>query len=358
MISYYDIRAARTAMRALQNKPLRRRKLDIHFSIPKDNPSDKDMNQGTLVVFNLDPSVSNDDLLKIFGVYGEVKEIRETPHKKHKFIEYYDVRAAEAALRSLNRIDIAGKRIKLEPSRPGGAHRNMMQQLTREMEQDDTRSYRHQVGSPITNSPPGSWAQFSISSENNLLQNLSRSPTAGAINPGINHFPGLASSLPSLMSNPVKIAPIGKDQGRVNHADQVFSNGNSSYGVPIQHSQSFPEHENGMISSSPRTVSLLVPQSQMHLVWGPQLDHSFSGIVLLSTQRIPSLLLSGKRLLWDICSHPMVMDRVKGKGYHIQIAMPLYLLHHITIITLDQLHLVFRWRGNMAISPNLLMHFL
>lgn len=35
MISYYDIRAARSAMRALQNKPLRRRKLDIHFSIPK-----------------------------------------------------------------------------------------------------------------------------------------------------------------------------------------------------------------------------------------------------------------------------------------------------------------------------------
>ena len=35
MISYYDIRAARTAMRMLQHKPLRRRKLDIHFSIPK-----------------------------------------------------------------------------------------------------------------------------------------------------------------------------------------------------------------------------------------------------------------------------------------------------------------------------------
>lgn len=35
MISYYDIRAARNAMRSLQNKPLRHRKLDIHFSIPK-----------------------------------------------------------------------------------------------------------------------------------------------------------------------------------------------------------------------------------------------------------------------------------------------------------------------------------
>jgi len=33
------------------------------------------MNQGTLVVFNLDLSVSNDDLLQIFGAYGEVKEV-------------------------------------------------------------------------------------------------------------------------------------------------------------------------------------------------------------------------------------------------------------------------------------------
>ena len=41
----------------------------------QDNPSEKDINQGTLVIFNLDPSVSNEDLRKIFGVYGEVKEV-------------------------------------------------------------------------------------------------------------------------------------------------------------------------------------------------------------------------------------------------------------------------------------------
>ena len=35
MISYYDIRAAQSARRALQNMPLRRRNLDIHYSIPK-----------------------------------------------------------------------------------------------------------------------------------------------------------------------------------------------------------------------------------------------------------------------------------------------------------------------------------
>ncbi|KAL2476593.1 Protein MEI2-like 5 [Abeliophyllum distichum] len=199
MISYYDIRAARTAMRALQNKPLRRRKLDIHFSIPKENPSEKDINQGTLVVFNLDASVTNDDLRQIFGAYGEVKEIRETPHKRHhKFIEFYDVRAAEAALKALNRSDIAGKRIKLEPSRPGGARRSLMQQLSQDLEQDETRSFLHQVGSPITNSPPGSWSNFGSPVEHNSFPGYSQSPGLGNLSPvGSNHLPGLASILPS-----------------------------------------------------------------------------------------------------------------------------------------------------------------
>jgi len=35
MISYFDLRAAQRAMQALQSKPLRSRKLDIHYSIPK-----------------------------------------------------------------------------------------------------------------------------------------------------------------------------------------------------------------------------------------------------------------------------------------------------------------------------------
>jgi RNA recognition motif-containing protein len=38
---------------------------------------------------------------------------------KHlKFVEFYDVRAAEAALRALNRVEISGKQIKLEPGHP------------------------------------------------------------------------------------------------------------------------------------------------------------------------------------------------------------------------------------------------
>ncbi|KAK2989458.1 hypothetical protein RJ640_023616, partial [Escallonia rubra] len=252
MISYYDIRAARTAMRALQNKPLRRRKLDIHFSIPKDNPSEKDINQGTLVVFNLDASVSNDDLRQIFGTYGEVKEIRETPHKRHhKFVEYYDVRAAEAALKSLNRSDIAGKRIKLEPSRPGGARRKY--QLSHELEQDETRTFRHQVGSPLTNSPPGNWTNFSSSAEHSPVQSFSRTPGLETLSPiNNNHLPGLASILSNHVSNPLKVAPIGKDQGRGGHLNLVIPNTKATQGASYQHSHSFSEQK---LSVSPGPIS-------------------------------------------------------------------------------------------------------
>ncbi|XP_057796116.1 protein MEI2-like 2 isoform X4 [Salvia miltiorrhiza] len=254
MISYYDIRAARTAMRALQSKPLRRRKLDIHFSIPKDNPSEKDVNQGTLVVFNLDASVSNDDLRQIFGAYGEVKEIRETPHKRHhKFIEFYDVRAADAALKALNRSDIAGKRIKLEPSRPGGARRSLMQQLSQEQEQDEARAFLHQVGSPLADSPPGTWTNYGSPVERNSLHGYSSTPKLGSLSPvGNNHLTGLASILPSHASNPVKIAPIGKDPGRMTHPNQVVSKANNTQGVAFQNHYSIPDPN---LSSSPGPVS-------------------------------------------------------------------------------------------------------
>ncbi|KAI4295379.1 hypothetical protein L6164_035430 [Bauhinia variegata] len=272
MISYYDIRAARTAMRALQNKPLRRRKLDIHFSIPKDNPSDKDINQGTLVVFNLDPSVSNEDLRQIFMAYGEVKEIRETPHKRHhKFIEYYDVRAAEAALKSLNRSDIAGKRIKLEPSRPGGARRNLMLQINQELEPDESRSFRLQVGSPLTNSPPGNWLHVNSPVEHNLMQTMSKSPGSRIMSPTTgNHSPGLASILQPQVSNTIKGATIGKDLGKSIYGEHLYATNSSSHGAAFQ-SHSLPEpdftqYQGALPSFGPSTSN----GSSMETLSGPQ----------------------------------------------------------------------------------------
>ncbi|KAG2702860.1 hypothetical protein I3760_06G110300 [Carya illinoinensis] len=149
MISYYDIRAAHNAMKALHNRPVRCRKLDIHYPLPKDNPCEKDISQGTLVVFNLDSSVSNDELHQIFGAYGEIKEIRETPQRSlHKFIEFFDVRAAEAALHALNKSDIAGRQIKLEPSHPRGSRR-LMQRFSSELTLDDRGPYLQHNGPPV-----------------------------------------------------------------------------------------------------------------------------------------------------------------------------------------------------------------
>ncbi|TKY60530.1 MEI2 1 [Spatholobus suberectus] len=136
MISYHDLRAAQNAMQALQNRPLRSRNLDIHYSIPKVNAPEKDIGHGTLMLSGLDSSILNDDLKQIFGFYGEIKEIYEYPEMNHhKFIEFYDVRAAEDALRALNKIDIAGKQIKLEPGHPSLMHQSHKGQDERDLGQ-------------------------------------------------------------------------------------------------------------------------------------------------------------------------------------------------------------------------------
>ncbi|KAK4361282.1 hypothetical protein RND71_020234 [Anisodus tanguticus] len=309
MISYFDIRAARTAMRALQNKPLRRRKLDIHFSIPKDNPSDKDVNQGTLVVFNLDPSVSNDDLRQIFGAYGEIKEIRETPHKRHhKFIEYYDVRAAEAALRSLNRSDIAGKRIKLEPSRPGGARRNIVLQSNQEPEQDDSWTFRHPLGSSIGNSSPGNWPQFGSPIEHVSTQSTGTSPGFRSLSPTIgNNLHGLASILHPRASS-MRVAPIGEDRTMSGLAD--FPNG-SNHGAPFPQSHSFPEPKiqfGGTVSSlgaSNTNGSAVETLSGPQFLWGsPKLHPQQSNSSSWKTQSLANAFaLSGQGDRFSLSNH-------------------------------------------------------
>ncbi|RRT50552.1 hypothetical protein B296_00043351 [Ensete ventricosum] len=153
----------------------------------------------TLFVRNINSNVEDSELQLLF-------EIRETPHKRnHKFIEFYDVRAAEAALRSLNKSDIAGKRIKLEPSRPV----------------------------------------------------FSQSQNGLAMSPIVNdHLPGIGSVVPPMLSTSVKIAPIGKDQTRLNHADHIISSSSLLHGGGYQHSHSFPDHScGGMTSASGNLAS-------------------------------------------------------------------------------------------------------
>jgi len=140
MATFFDIRAAQYSLESLEGELLAGIPLSVHFSIPMEGKHDKGLNNGTLVVFNLDSSVSAGTLKGIFSSYGAVKEIRETPNKRHhRFVEFYDVRHSVAALHGLNRTEIGGKRVKIESSRPGGARCALNQQLRRTLEEEEMK---------------------------------------------------------------------------------------------------------------------------------------------------------------------------------------------------------------------------
>ncbi|XP_020253576.1 protein MEI2-like 4 isoform X2 [Asparagus officinalis] len=271
MISFYDIRASQNAMISLQNKPLRGWKLDIHFSIPKDNPSDKD-NQGTLVVFNLDSSISNDDLHQIFGVYGEIKEICETPHKNHhKFIEFYDVRDADAALRGLNRSDVAGKKIKVEPSRPEGAKQSLMPQLSTELELEESSGCRQGI-SP-SSSPPGFYGSVPLravtSDFNDGTDHSLRSAIRAPINPLLDSaVHGIPSGLVHNLSFPVRVTSRSNHSNSSLNSENGHSFGQVKFGfqgMPIMHPHSLPEYHDGLSSGVQYNSSNAMPAMAINI---------------------------------------------------------------------------------------------
>ncbi|CAN4124160.1 unnamed protein product [Withania somnifera] len=250
LISYYDIRASQNAMKALQNKPLRHRKLDIHFSIPKDNPSEKNVNQGTLLVFNLDSSVSNDYLCQIFGVYGEIKEIRETSNRSHrKFVEFYDIRAAEAALHALNRSDVAGKQIKVEASHPGGTRR-LSQQFPSELEQDEPGLYLQQASSSSLAtgfSVPGALLHGGYASSMENGSTLGRqSASVSAINSYLdNAFDiGMSFSVPNSL---LRFGSKGSNQANVGETGHLQSQISFNFrGTSGLRPHSLPQYHDGL----------------------------------------------------------------------------------------------------------------
>ncbi|KAL6899119.1 hypothetical protein ACP4OV_005777 [Aristida adscensionis] len=328
MISYYDIRSARNAMQALQNKPLRRRKLDIHYSIPKDNPSDKDINQGMVVIFNVDPSITNDSLHKIFGDYGEIKEIRDTPQQgHHKIIEFYDVRAAEAAVRDLSRTDLAGKKIGLVTSRPGSTRR-LPQHMSSELGQEEFGVCK--LGSPSTSSPPmasfGSTNMAIITStglENGSISGM-HSGLLTSMSPFREpSFPGLSSTIPQSLSSPIGIVSGATHSNQASLGDLSHSlgrkNGHMSYGfqgMGSLHPHSLPEVHNGVTNGAPYNLNTMstvssngnsrtseaIDSRHLHKVGSGNLNgHSFerSAEGALGFSRSGSGPLRGHQLMWN-----------------------------------------------------------
>ncbi|KAL9226377.1 hypothetical protein vseg_002199 [Gypsophila vaccaria] len=134
-----------------------------HFTVPVLNAYPDGVNQGTIVIFNLDPTVSAATLRNVFKSFGAVKELRETPMKRHqRFVEFYDVRDAAKALAEMNGKEINGKSVVIEYSRPGGHFNKLNQQqnyqnhhnYTRNVHDTNRRYHPDKPHSPTMSSQP------------------------------------------------------------------------------------------------------------------------------------------------------------------------------------------------------------
>lgn len=244
-VSYYDIRSAQHAMIALHGKPLGLMKLDVQFFITKENVSEQGINKGILVVSNIGSSVSNDDLLQILTAYGDVKEInRASASCNKKLVEFYDVRAAEAALQDLNKGNSSGPKIKVEVSNPGGARSCLSLQCSREWKHDSSSNQPR-------NSPPGTIGRLGPKSqENSNLHNL-----FSPVSPQLDRSPhGICTNGPQKLSSPIRI------ESTLQHNNQTALSGSlgqgiSGRGMHIFHPQSLPECQNGICNISKSMTS-------------------------------------------------------------------------------------------------------
>ena len=63
-----------------------------------------------IVVYNLDPEATNEHLVWTFSKFGDVKDISQSPERSsQKFVTFFDIRHAAAALQAMNRAEQLSK---------------------------------------------------------------------------------------------------------------------------------------------------------------------------------------------------------------------------------------------------------
>lgn len=123
-IRYFDIRSSHWAK--MTETKIRSNILFKSFAPLEEvtNPR-KPPNNGTIVIFHLPSAITDIELSSIFSQFGEIRQIRSTPLKQNqKFVEFYDVRNAEIALKSMNGQFIKKSKVSIEFSLPGGFRKN------------------------------------------------------------------------------------------------------------------------------------------------------------------------------------------------------------------------------------------
>ncbi|EFJ29283.1 hypothetical protein SELMODRAFT_92001 [Selaginella moellendorffii] len=132
-VYYYDLRHAQDALLSIRSQYFFQHDLSYSegrgliggcpawaefVTISPSYPLIDSPNQGTLVVFYLRMNITHAELASIFKQYGDVREIREAPSRRSRFVEFYDIRDAARAKEALDGLEVLGRRIKIEFSRP------------------------------------------------------------------------------------------------------------------------------------------------------------------------------------------------------------------------------------------------
>jgi hypothetical protein len=133
IVRFYDVRAAQAVRRA--RFCLGNRCLGVAYGpLPEVSNPRKPPNNGTIVVFHLRRGVPDEGVHKEFSQFGTIRQIRSAPGKlTQRFIEYYDTRAAEAAVKGMKGKKLFKSKISVEYSLPGGFKRGQEQQASPKM---------------------------------------------------------------------------------------------------------------------------------------------------------------------------------------------------------------------------------
>jgi RNA recognition motif-containing protein len=119
-VRFYHLQSA---MQARQRRITHRGKCWVLGFGPPDpvvNPR-KPPNNGTIVVFHLRQGVSDDEIRDLFSQFGEIRQIRSAPSRQtQRFVEYWDTRSAEQALKAMKSKKVFDSKISVEYSLPGG----------------------------------------------------------------------------------------------------------------------------------------------------------------------------------------------------------------------------------------------
>ncbi|KAK1266387.1 hypothetical protein QJS04_geneDACA016823 [Acorus gramineus] len=128
-VHFFDQRHAEAALAAVLDQHVRHQQYCFYTSswaVPPPHvwaqfaPPMFGPNDGSLVVFNVDPSLSSDAFRALFEVFGDVKGLRETKRHHQRFIEFFDVRDAAKALAEVNGKEIHGRRVVVHFGGGGG----------------------------------------------------------------------------------------------------------------------------------------------------------------------------------------------------------------------------------------------